>query len=151
MDESGIPLSVVTPMKDKTAKGMVVNMEVDGNLLGKEAMANALAETDKTMLDMTTDENPMGEEAKVTEEAKKAAETNPQDNPTYEKAKAAGAARKMAQRVADMRYRGGARASTGDTAEDQMYNDDGKNNDDLEKSTLAQRLIQAPTRQRQKK
>ena len=81
-------------------------------------MANALAETGKTILDMTTDENPMGEEAKVTEEAKKAAEMevdeavkvaqmDMEDNLTSKKETTV---KMMAQRLAEMKKRKGGRA-----------------------------------------
>ena len=61
-------------------------------------------------------------------------------------------AKKLVQRVANMRNRGGAGASTWAAPEDQMDDDDGKNNgDDVEKISYTQWLVQALTGHRQKK
>ena len=57
-DGLGISFPMVTPTKDKRAKGIEVSTDVDDDTSGKEAMANEIAETDKEMADMTTDDNP---------------------------------------------------------------------------------------------
>ena len=93
IDESGILPPMVTPLKDITEKWIDVSMDIGNGVLGEEARADAMVERDREMVDMTTEDNPMGEEARAAKEAKIVVEMNTEDDPTGWKAKAVEAAK----------------------------------------------------------
>ena len=174
IEASGNRPTTETLMREKAARGTEVIMDIENDASVKETSANAMVNEGHVMAEKTTEDTPMGEEAKAVEntaakakkaagmkeeEAKKAVEMdveeamevvemNTDDKPTTKKETTV---KMMAQKMANLKRRRGEKADADILPERNKDSNSDNGENLLADGVFAQRLKQASAGQRQKK